>query len=931
MKQKIVSNMSSFFSLLALGFALFSVLSLHGTITGQVIFVLDDDVTADQIATIAALAGPGDETKMISEVSLDSGQGYIVFSGLDDGDTATIKESDGNIYVHGNVDAAVEVLSDSDYSQLLEDNQGVIEIVNGEIVEEVEEEEQVVVEEIEEAKEEVITATCADTSREVTIAYSDGTSETDTDTCSGLSFVDVSCSSEDKLRKVQYSCVYSCSSSSGCSANLYSSAQVLESGGDSETVAATVQSCEDTDGDDMWTAGVAKYESTTYEDTCESRKKTVGSGFGRRTVAAWYVIEGVCRGSESIGVNEHYCGDNNVCIDGACVSSTSSAANLKIFSSTVEEGVSSYPSCKTTDTGIEYYVSPSGKVTYSNSCSGSTEYRYVCTADNTYALLQQSCTDGCTAGKGCNEGYVAKSDATMTQTIFVKKGTYCKEDQNKNVWIVDSSGTTVSYQDYCLSDIYVKEYGCTADYDYSTSMNQIRLSEGNTVCEHGCDTEKKECRTERIDLGQASCAETAKGVTGTDYVGRTYTYETGCDTYMIYDTPGKMYVMAAQTTAYCDATTQEPKSKTVYCGDDQENMGIGYACGLDGSCVPADERPKVSSCFDSDGLDKDSFGTVAVYDVNGALTSYSDSCTTKDGMDHVVEQYCGSSSTVAQGEIACDSFCFNGVCDTMSAYCEDSDEGIDTSTSGVVQYLSASGEGGMGYDECTGDKTLTEWYCDGDTVQSKKVQCKEFCYGTVCDTMSLECSDTETGADPAVAGYLTYYSLDGTTTAYEDACSADGKTVTDWYCDGKDVKSQAFTCDGYCSYGSCTVAESSYFTPITTVDAFLASTQDWYYDMKIVIPSKGSTSDYLAALALVGKYAYPLVKDTEISDWRTIHAIVVGSPSVNTVSKAVIDAGATKEGAYYVYQDPTYYGTLLVVGSDDPKETRKAVKELVKK
>lgn len=916
MKKKINTKISSLFSFFTLLFVLLLLLSFQGSLTGRAVFVLDDDVTADQIATIATLAGPGDETKMLSEVSLDAG-GYIIFSELDDGDSAIIKESGGNIYVHGNLEDAAVVIKNSDYNELLEEY-GILEIVNGEIVKEVEEKE--------------ITATCSDASGKVTVTYSDGKTETESDSCSGLSFVDATCSSENQIRKIKYSCSYSCSASSGCSANMYGAAEVLESGGvDEMPPAVTSASCVDSDGGYVKeTAGVTTYGFESYTDACSSEMSYSSRRYTYEE--KWYVTEGFCyNGGYSVGTEKVYCGDGYTCFDGACVSKTTSAANVQIFSSTVKEGVSSYPSCKTTDLGIDYSVSSTGKVSYTNSCSGNTEFRYVCTADNTYALIQQSCSEGCTAGKGCNEGYVAKSDATMTKTTFIKDGQSCNEDQNKNVWGVDSSGTSFSYQDYCLSAIYVKEFGCTADYDYGTNMNEIRLSEGNTVCENGCDTEKKECRTERVDLGQASCAETVNGVTGTDYVGRSYTYETRCDTYYTYDTTGQMFVLASQTTAYCDATTQEPKSTTVYCGDNQENMGVGYACGLDGSCISADDRPKVSSCFDPDGLDKNSFGTVTVYDADGAMTSYSDRCTTENGKDYVMEQYCGSSSTVAQGEIACDSFCLNGVCDTMSASCEDSDGGIDASTSGVVQYYTASGEGGMGYDECTGDKTLTEWYCDENKAQSETIQCKEFCYGTVCDTMSLECSDTERGADPAVVGYLTYYSLDGTITPYEDTCSADGKTVTDWYCDGKDVKSQAFTCDGYCSYGSCTAAQTTLLTPITTVDEFFASTQDWYYDMKIVIPSKGSTQDYLAALALVGKYGYPLVKDTDVSDYRTLHAIVVGGPSVNTVSKAVIEAGASREGVYYVYQDSTYYGTVLVVGSDDSKETRKAVKELMKK
>ena len=104
----------------------------NGNLIGRAVIVLDEGVNADQISVIAELAGSGDETKMMSEVDLSQG-GMLIFSGLNDGETALIKENKGNIYVSGNVNDAVAVLN-KDYEKLLEENNGVIEIVNGEVV-----------------------------------------------------------------------------------------------------------------------------------------------------------------------------------------------------------------------------------------------------------------------------------------------------------------------------------------------------------------------------------------------------------------------------------------------------------------------------------------------------------------------------------------------------------------------------------------------------------------------------------------------------------------------------------------------------------------------------------------------------------------------------------------------------------------------------
>lgn len=102
--------------------------------TGSAVFVLDERVTADQIAVIASLADAGTETKMLSEVSLEQG-GFIVFSNLDDAsDTAVIKQEQGNVFVSGNVQDAIKVMLEQDYQSLLEKYEE-ITIKNGQIVE----------------------------------------------------------------------------------------------------------------------------------------------------------------------------------------------------------------------------------------------------------------------------------------------------------------------------------------------------------------------------------------------------------------------------------------------------------------------------------------------------------------------------------------------------------------------------------------------------------------------------------------------------------------------------------------------------------------------------------------------------------------------------------------------------------------------------
>lgn len=769
-KRKVFSKFSSFFSFIAVAFILLVVLSLQGTLTGKAVFVLDDEVTADQIATIATLAGPGDETKMLSEIDLDAGSGYIIFSALDDGDSATIKEKDGNIYVAGNIDDAVEVLSDTDYPQLLEDNDGIIEIVNGEIVEDVEEEEEVEqeekVEEIEAVEEET---------EEVIV--------------------------EEEIEEIEEE--------------------------------PTGPYCKQTENG---VKGMSQsFGAFSYENSC--------GAYGTREYATIYSCGSYDRGSRWGGVDYFWQTGQPLCRygcdDGAC----KEAEDVLEFSDT----------CIDSDGGDAFdkvgAVTFNGEV-YEDVCAENSDfvYEYSCSSSGTLRKVKQECQYMCETftNGNCYGGYTKGSPI-----VLISGEEACKDSDAGDVYDgVGRAGTVTlngeSYADSCEQGKSLIEYSCVD----GTELGKRRYTCSYTCADAACPQSYTQGQVETIlpvpeEPEKGDCQTTATGVTGTAKTGYTITYENDCSP---YTTGTRAYETYYVNSAYCDENNF-PALRIYDCEE-------GYVCSSDGtSCVE-----KTNYCEDY---------------VSGTDAYVAESVTTKDS---------------------------SGYFRTQTDYCQDTV---------VVQYA-----------------------CSGTDAMTTETTCPYGCVGGRClyedeEIQYTSCYEQDAGRVPDTYGTLSLYTAILDSTDYGDYC-VDADTVMEYFCteDTTLYTTEQIDCTGGCYNGECKTDMGS---AITTVDAFLASTQDWYYDMKIVIPNKGSTSDYLAALALVGKYAYPLVKDTEVSDWRTIHAIVVGSPSVNTVSKAVIDAGATKEGAYYVYQDPTYYGTILVVGSDDPKETRKAVKELVKK
>ena len=209
----------------------------------------------------------------------------------------------------------------------------------------------------------------------------------------------------------------------------------------------------------------------------------------------------------------------------------------------------------------------------------------------------------------------------------------------------------------------------------------------------------------------------------------------------------------------------------------------GEAC-QEGVCVESD-------CSDTDG-GQDMFekGTVRADSV-----VYIDSCASGGT---VKEYYCsGGEAKYAILPCPTDYYCINSKC---SEYvCSDTDGGEDEDRYGEVR------KGGNEYEDyCYDDDTVYEYYCSGDEVSGRKINCGsgEECEGGECVDVEEEeqyCTDSDGGHDVYERG--TAEDNEGENTDY----CIDGNRLREYYCSGDEIASEAVYCDRgeMCEGGEC--------------------------------------------------------------------------------------------------------------------------------
>ncbi len=117
-----------------------------------------------------------------------------------------------------------------------------------------------------------------------------------------------------------------------------------------------------------------------------------------------------------------------------------------------------------------------------------------------------------------------------------------------------------------------------------------------------------------------------------------------------------------------------------------------------------------------------------------------------------------------------------------------------------------------------------------------------------------------------------------------------------------------------------------------TVAAFMEDTIKSPNSVVVIIGENAPAETLMSALQLASIYGFKIVKDSAIEDISTVRAIALGSSSTNSVSASAFEQGAvaSEEGPYYIYEDRETSGIVLVVAGATPRETRKAVKELLR-
>ncbi|MBD3210875.1 hypothetical protein GF318_05850, partial [Candidatus Micrarchaeota archaeon] len=225
------------------------------------------------------------------------------------------------------------------------------------------------------------------------------------------------------------------------------------------------------------------------------------------------------------------------------------------------------------------------------------------------------------------------------------------------------------------------------------------------------------------------------------------------------------------------------------CGEDGKNYDsacfarkANVSVAHEGRCSTAPPE----SCDDSDG-GKDIFSSGSVL-VDGHMTD--DFCKDKE----TVREYFCRAAIKEHEDLPCpDGYvCENGAC--VPTPCEDSDGGIEPGEKGTA--TSASEEG---TDSCEQNGSLKEYYCDGEDLAFKYIECQEeeHCVDGAC--IEYQCEDSDGGKEKTEKGTTTYMEESGTDVCYNSTA------VTEYFCENNQIASEDLACSQgkICENGRC--------------------------------------------------------------------------------------------------------------------------------
>ncbi|MFN7991277.1 MAG: Kazal-type serine protease inhibitor domain-containing protein [Candidatus Micrarchaeia archaeon] len=231
------------------------------------------------------------------------------------------------------------------------------------------------------------------------------------------------------------------------------------------------------------------------------------------------------------------------------------------------------------------------------------------------------------------------------------------------------------------------------------------------------------------------------------------------------------------------------------CGSD--NNTYSNACSARCANVSVASEGECATCEDNDGGKNGTVkGTTFAYGLN-----FTDYC---QAFDSVEEYYCNG-KIADKTTLPCENGteCFDGYCRKKVAVapkCQDSDGGKDLTKRGIA----SAGETSY-TDNCTPQKQIREYYCDGEVIKEMVTDCPagNKCDNGRCIKSDSTCTETDDGRDIYQEGTL-YADISLVHVEYLDKC-LDEMTLKEYYCAGGDFNSESIRCpEGYrCVNAAC--------------------------------------------------------------------------------------------------------------------------------
>jgi hypothetical protein len=334
---------------------------------------------------------------------------------------------------------------------------------------------------------------------------------------------------------------------------------------------------------------------------------------------------------------------------------------------------------------------------------------------------------------------------------------FCLDSDNgKNLFEVGNTNShLLNTNDSCLNQTHIREFYCVNNI----AINESLACPSGYVCSNGACIIKPVAAPKCVDSDNGTDYKT-KGVA--QYGGKNY-----LDTCVLISQVKEYYCLndsLKNTNFVCDPWAQ---------------------C-IDGRCV---DQP--ANCTETDsGKNEFKKGTLSIYRGLNLVLMEIDECVD----DTSVREYFCSNNFLSSEIMNCgeDYECSKGAC--IFSSCEDSDGGQNLLEKGTTRKRSVIED-----DECSGTYNVEEYYCIDNKIQSTTNTCPSgyWCSNGEC-VVEPDCTDSDSGKD---------YFNDGTVTkgseTKNDACRGD--ILIEYYCDGKQLKSETFDCSGVggCTNGYC--------------------------------------------------------------------------------------------------------------------------------